>query len=155
MVPVRYQDFDEGTIESLLSPYYALNNIDMIVTISMGRKEFDLERFPGKRRSVTAPDNVNALSGGTKQKPIIPKLHNKPLPGEEFVLFSLPVVQIQQVQEPYKVNDNHKVTSIAKSLKTVAMEPHTLAQLDGHIAVREVVIYLTKFHTEVYDLKIN
>jgi len=135
MVPVRYKDFDEGIIEALLAPYYALNNVDMIVTVSMGRKEFDLERFPGKRRSVTAPDNLNVLSGGSKQKPVIPKLHNKPLPGEEFVLFSLPVAQMQQIQGPYKVIDNHKVTSIGASLKPVTIEPQTLSQLEGHVAV--------------------
>jgi len=135
MIPVRYKDFDEGIIEALLAPYYALNNVDMIVTVSMGRKEFDLERFPGKRRSVTAPDNLNVLSGGSKQKPVIPKLHNKPLPGEEFVLFSLPVAQMQQIQGPYKVIDNHKVTSIGTSLKPVTIEPQTLSQLEGHVAV--------------------
>ena len=135
MVPVRYKDFDEGTIESLLAPYYALNNVDMIVTVSMGRKEFDLERFPGKRRSASAPDNLNVYSGGSKDKPVISKLHNKPLPGEEFVLFSLPVAQMQLAKGPYKVIDNHKVTSIGKSLKPEKIEPHTLSQLNGHIAV--------------------
>lgn len=135
MVPVRYKDFDDGTIESLLAPYYALSNVDMIVTVSMGRKDFDLERFPGKRRSVTAPDNLNVLSGGTKEKPIISKLHNKPLPGEEFVLFSLPVEQMKLAEGPYKVIDNHKITSIGQSLTSKAIEPYSLSQLDGHIAV--------------------
>lgn len=135
MIPVRYQDFDDGMIESLLAPYYALNNVDMVVTVSMGRKDFDLERFPGKRRSVTAPDNVNVLSGGSKQTPIISKLHNAPLPGDEFVLFSLPVKQMQLAKGPYKVIDNHKVTSIANSQQPKDIEPHTLSQLNGHIAV--------------------
>ena len=135
MVPVRYKDFDDGTIESLLAPYYALNNIDMVVTVSMGRKDFDLERYPGKRRSVTAPDNVNVLSGGTKEKPVISKLHNKALPGEEFVLFSLPVEQMKQAKGPYKVIDNHRVTSIGKSLKPKEIKPLSLSQLNGHVAV--------------------
>jgi pyrrolidone-carboxylate peptidase len=135
MIPVRYKDFDEGIIESLLAPYYALNNVDMIVTVSMGRTNFDLEHFPGKRRSVTAPDNLNVLSGGTKEKPIISKLHNKPLPGEEFVLISLPIEQMQRAKGSYKVNDNHKITSIGRSLKPEAREPYSLSQLDGHIAV--------------------
>ncbi|GHB56117.1 hypothetical protein GCM10008107_01120 [Psychrosphaera saromensis] len=135
MIPVRYKDFDDGMIESLLAPYYALNNVDMVVTVSMGRTEFDLERFPGKRRSVTAPDNVNVLSGGTKQTPIISKLHNAPLPGDEFVLFSLPIKQMQLAKGPYKVIDNHKVTSIVGSQKPKDIEPHTLSQLNGHIAV--------------------
>lgn len=135
MIPVRYKDFDDGIIESLFAPYYALNNVNMIVTVSMGRTDFDLERFPGKRRSVTAPDNLNIFSGGTKDNPIISKLHNRALPGEEFVLFSLPIEQMQLAKGRYKINDNHKVTSIGKSLKPKEIEPHTLSQLNGHIAV--------------------
>lgn len=135
MIPVRYKDFDEGIIESLLAPYYALNNVDMVVTVSMGRKNFDLEHFPGKRRSVTAPDNLNVLSGGTKEKPIIPMLHNKPLPGKEFVLISLPIEQMQRAKGSYKVNDNHKIKSIGKSLKPEVSEPYSLSQLNGHIAI--------------------
>ncbi len=135
MIPVRYKDFDDGIIESLLAPYYALNNVDMVVTVSMGRKEFDLERFPGKRRSVTAPDNLNVLSGGTRDKPIISKLHNRELPGEEFVEFSLPIEQMQKAQGPYEIIDNHKITSIGKAGKSVDAKPYTLAQLNGHVAV--------------------
>ncbi|MBB1432173.1 hypothetical protein [Pseudoalteromonas sp. SG43-4] len=117
MVPVRYEDFDQGIIESLLAPYYALNNVDMVVTVSMGRTEFDLERFPGKRRSVTAPDNANIVYGGTQTSPVIPKLNGRPLPGNEFVKFSLPVNYMQQAKGPYKVIDNHEVTTLEKTYK--------------------------------------
>jgi pyrrolidone-carboxylate peptidase len=130
MVPVRYKDFDQGIIEALLAPYYTLNNIDMIVTLSMGREEFDLERFPGKRRSVTAPDNANIIFGGTQTDPVIPRLNKRPLPGNEFVEFSLPVTQMQQVKGPYKVIDNHTVTTLDKTYK-----PKTLAELNGKVAV--------------------
>jgi len=117
MVPVRYEDFDQGIIESLLAPYYALNNVDMVVTVSMGRTEFDLEHFPGKRRSVTAPDNANIVYGGTQTSPVIPKLNGRPLPGNEFVKFSLPVSYMQQTKGPYKVIDNHEVTTLEKTYK--------------------------------------
>jgi len=117
MVPVRYEDFDQGIIESLLAPYYALNNVDMVVTVSMGRTEFDLEHFPGKRRSVTAPDNANIVYGGTQTSPVIPKLNGRPLPGNEFVKFSLPVSYMQQAKSPYKVIDNHEVTTLEKTYK--------------------------------------
>ena len=117
MVPVSYEDFDQGIIESLLAPYYALNNVDMVVTVSMGRTEFDLEHFPGKRRSVTAPDNANIVYGGTQTSPVIPKLNGRPLPGNEFVKFSLPVNYMQQAKGPYKVIDNHEVTTLEKTYK--------------------------------------
>ncbi|MBE0459239.1 hypothetical protein NDQ71_16570 [Pseudoalteromonas sp. KG3] len=131
MVPVRYEDFDQGIIEQLLAPYYALNNVDMIVTVSMGGKEFDLERFPGKRRSVTAPDNANIVYGGTATDPKISRLNDHPLPGNEFVEFSLPVKQMQQAKGPFKINDNHKVITLEK-----ALEPKSLAELEGAIAVK-------------------
>jgi pyrrolidone-carboxylate peptidase len=130
MIPVRYEDFDQGIIEELLAPYYALNSVDMVVTVSMGRKEFDLERFPGKRRSVTAPDNANIVYGGTQKSPVIPKLNGRPLPGNEFVKFSLPVSQMQQATGPYKVIDNHKITTLEKTY-----EPGTLGELKNSIAV--------------------
>ena len=117
MVPVRYEDFDQGIIESLLAPYYALNNVDMVVTVSMGRTQFDLEHFPGKRRSVTAPDNANIVYGGTQTSPVIPKLNGRPLPGNEFVKFSLPVNYMQNAKGPYKVIDNREVTTLEKTYK--------------------------------------
>lgn len=131
MVPVIYHDFDKGIIEALLAPYYALNNVDMVVTVSMGRKDFDLERFPGKRRSVTAPDNININSGGTREKPIIPRLNNIPLPGSEFVEFSLPVKAMQLAKGPYKVIDNHQVTT----LKQGDYLPSTIENLKNEVAV--------------------
>ncbi|WP_105200914.1 hypothetical protein [Pseudoalteromonas sp. T1lg10] len=130
MIPVRYEDFDQGLIEEILAPYYALNNVDMVVTVSMGRKDFDLERFPGKRRSVTAPDNANIVYGGTQTAPKISSLNGRPLPGDEFVQFSLPVAQMQQAKGPYKVIDNHKVTTLEKTF-----EPKTLDELKNAIAV--------------------
>ncbi|MGO2478560.1 MAG: hypothetical protein ACTH7Q_09385 [Pseudoalteromonas sp.] len=131
MVPVRYEDFDQGIIEQLLAPYYALNNVDMIVTVSMGSKDFDLERFPGKRRSVTAPDNANIVYGGTSTAPKIPSLNDRPLPGSEFVEFSLPIKQMLQAKGPFPINDNHEVITLEKSFK-----PQAYAELKDAIAVK-------------------
>ncbi|CAM4093751.1 hypothetical protein [Pseudoalteromonas ostreae] len=131
MVPVRYKDFDQGIIEELLAPYYALNNVDMVVTVSMGSKHFDLERFPGKRRSVTAPDNANIVYGGTAKAPLIPSLNDRPLPGNEFVEFSLPVTQMQQAKGAFPINDNHNVITLEK-----AFAPKMLAVLKDAIAVK-------------------
>lgn len=126
MVPVRYADFDQGIIESLLAPFYALNNVDLIATISMGRKQFDLEHFPGKRRSVTAPDNLNVLSGGNKKAPVISTLNNAPLPGPEFVEFSLPYAAMQKAKGDYQINDNRKVVTLEKAITAPSI--HALAQ---------------------------
>ncbi|MGI9281830.1 MAG: hypothetical protein ACR2PX_19690 [Endozoicomonas sp.] len=130
MVPVRYSDFDQGMVEKVLSPFYISNSVDLITTVSMGRKQFDLERFPGKRRSARAPDNNNLYSGGDKASPVIPHLGENPLPGNEFVEFSLPVNSMQKSKGPFEVNDNHQVTTLSKTFK-----PVTLAELEKELAV--------------------
>ncbi|MCW8878030.1 MAG: hypothetical protein OQK51_13340 [Kangiellaceae bacterium] len=130
MVPVRYTDFDQGFVETSLAPYYIKNDIDMITTVSMGRKDFDLERFPGKRRSASAPDNNNLYSGGSKTSPIISKLGSRELSGKEFVEFSLPVEKMIEAQGKYKVIDNHQVSTLKKTFK-----PESLTELKGEIAV--------------------
>ena len=140
MVPVRYEDFDQGIIESLLAPYYALNNVDMIATISMGSKDFDLERFPGKRRSVTAPDNANIVYGGTATAPKISHLHDRPLPGNEFVTFSLPVEHMQKAKGPFTINDNHKVVTLEK-----AFEPKSGRQLTVYSDQPSLVFYTANY----------
>nr|WP_231926632.1 hypothetical protein [Shewanella benthica] len=117
MIPVRFADFDQGMIESLLTPYYRENSLDMIITVSMGRDDFDLERFPGRNRSAAAADNLNVLTGGNKEKPIAPMFNGKTLNGPEFVEFSLPVTAMQSVQgdvAKWKVNDNRSVTTLAR-----------------------------------------
>lgn len=131
IVPVRYEDFDQGEIESLLAPIYLGGQVDLVSTVSMGREHFDLERFPGKRRSVTAPDNLNVLSGGTKEAPIISKLAGETLSGDEFVEFSLPVAAMQKAKGQYQVNDNLKVVTLEKG----ELQPKSLSELNGLTAV--------------------
>ncbi|QYK00936.1 hypothetical protein [Shewanella psychrotolerans] len=114
MIPVRFADFDQGIIESLLTPIYRDNSVNAIFTISMGRDNFDLERFPGRNRSATAPDNLNVLTGASPSAPKAPMFDGKTLNGPEFVEFSLPVAAMQGVEGPWKVNDNHTVTTLAK-----------------------------------------
>ena len=140
MVPVRYKDFDQGAIESLLAPFYALNSVDLITTISMGRSDFDLEHYPGLRRSSTAPDNVNVYTGANKTNPLIPSLLKAPLLGDEFVLFSLPYQAIMKAKVKYKINDNRGVTILvsgkAESGKAEDITANNLAELSDKISVQ-------------------
>ena len=130
MVPVRYTDFDRGFVETSLAPYYIKNDVDLIATVSMGRKDFDLERFPGKRRSASAPDNNNLYSGGSKTSPVISNLGSLPLPGNEFVEFSLPVEKMVKAQGKFKVIDNHQVSTLNKTFR-----PENLSELKNETAV--------------------
>lgn len=135
MIPVRYADFDQGEVESLLAPFYALNSVDMIATISMGRSDFDLEHFPGLRRSATAPDNVNIYTGANKSNPLVPSLLTAPLVGDEFVLFSLPYQAMMKAKGPYKINDNRGVTILASG-EAKDITANSLAELTGKVAVQ-------------------
>ncbi|MFT4713554.1 MAG: pyrrolidone-carboxylate peptidase [Candidatus Azotimanducaceae bacterium] len=144
--PVRFEDFDAGELESLLEPLIRRNQIDMVVTVSMGRTDFDLEHFPGRRRSSSAPDNLNIHSGGTEKQPRIPLLEGSPIEGAEFVEFSLPYRAMRQVMldaqqdaseeegrfaYPYLINDNRTITTLDGTLKA-----ETLAELKDATAVR-------------------
>lgn len=129
IVPVRFADFDKGMIETLLVPYY--NKVDMIITISMGRENFDLERFPGLRRSANAPDNLNVYTGANSESPLKPKFIGNKLPKDEFVEFSLPVSAMKKAVGKYKINDNHSVTTLTKKFT-----PQSLYELNGHVSVQ-------------------
>ena len=137
IVPVRFADFDQGMIEELLAPYY--DQVDMIVTISMGRENFDLERFPGLRRSAKAPDNANIYTGANQESPLVPLLNGKPLTSPEFVEFSLPVAAMQKALGDYKINDKKKITTLsgkrtAESLGQLATETSVQGSGGGYLS---------------------
>ncbi|ASP40999.1 hypothetical protein CHH28_19015 [Bacterioplanes sanyensis] len=131
MIPVRFADFDQGMIESLLTPYLQRQSVDMIVTISMGREDFDLERFPGLNRSAKAPGNRNIYTGAEQQNPIPPKLYDQDLSGPQFVEFSLPVAAMQKAEGRWKINDNRQVETVEKG----ALLADSLASLSGQTSV--------------------
>ena len=106
IVPVRFRDFDDGLIEALVDQLVA--SVDMIITVSMGRDGFDLERFPGRRRSSEQPDNERCYAGGSAARPLIPA----GLEGPEFVEFSLPATEMLEVEGDYPVRDNRNVTTL-------------------------------------------
>jgi len=137
IIPVRFADFDKGMIEELLLPYY--KQVDMIVTISMGRNDFDLERFPGLRRSAKAPGNLNVYTGATSTNPLKPLLKGNELPGPEFVEFSLPVLAMKKAVGDFKINDNGKVstlnnTFVAKSLTELAKQTSVQGSGGGYLS---------------------
>lgn len=131
MIPVRFADFDQGIIESLLTPVYREKSVNAIFTVSMGRDDFDLERFPGRNRSAAAPDNLNVLTGASAQSPKAPMFDGKPLYGPEFVEFSLPVDAMQSVKGRWKINDNHTVTTLSRG----EFDASSLAELQNATSV--------------------
>lgn len=132
VVPVRFEDFDAGLVEERIVPLALRHGVDLLITISMGRDAFDLERFPGRRRSAEAPDNRDLRTGGSASTPVLPRLGSAPLAGPEFVEFTLPVDAMTAVDGPWAVRDNRSVTT----LEDGSLEAASLAELDGRTAVR-------------------
>ena len=105
--PVRYRDFDDWVVESFFAHFLASKQIAMVVSTSMGRDRFDLERFVGKRRSSCKPDNAGIVA--TSDQPVVPP----GLEGPEFLEFSLPMQGIVSNLENarWDVRDNRTVTT--------------------------------------------
>ncbi|MCX5302084.1 MULTISPECIES: C15 family peptidase [Streptomyces] len=114
VLPVRYADFDAGMVERAFAPRMAAGpaSADVITTVSQGYPGiFTLEDWAGRARSADPyPDNVRALSGGTREHPVTaPGLG----PGPEFIRTTLPADAVTgSVQTPYPVLLNSDVTEI-------------------------------------------
>ncbi|RLV59772.1 hypothetical protein D5018_10410 [Parashewanella curva] len=140
MIPVRFDDFDDGLIESIFTPAFRDKSADMIFTVSMGRKDFDLERFPALNRSAKTPGNLNVYTGATKQQPLPPLLKGQTLNGAQFVEFTLPVKAMQSVQGKWKVIDNREVTTLergqyeAKSLHSLQQQTSVEGSGGGYLS---------------------
>jgi pyrrolidone-carboxylate peptidase len=132
LFPVRFDAFDAGTVEARLAPLLKSEALALLATVSMGRDHFDLERFPGRRRSSEAPDNAGVLTGASAAKPLVPRLGKSPLEGPEFVEFSLPVTALQGGAGPYEIRDNRRVATLERGTFDAA----SLGELDGLTAVR-------------------
>jgi pyrrolidone-carboxylate peptidase len=140
LFPVRYQDFDAGMVEAFLNPVFSGNELSLFVSISMGRDDFDLERFPGRRRSSAALGNLREHPGGSLETPVPPFLNGEPLDGPEFLEFSLPVASMQRASGDFKVHDNREVvtlergTFIAKSLTDLQGQTAVLGSGGGYLS---------------------
>ena len=126
ILPVRFADFDRGVVEELLTSRFR-HGLAMCLTVSMGRYEFDLERFPGRRRSAEVADNQNVLTGASPSRPIAPP----GLDGPEFLQFSLPAEAMAAVSGRWRVRDNRHVVSLQRG----RLAPRSLADLAQDTAV--------------------
>ena len=126
VLPVRFVDFDQGLVEELLTPVLR-HRPQLLLTISMGRADFDVERFPGRRRSSDSADNRNVRCGATTRDPLPPP----GLAGPEFLETTLPVAAMTSVQGRWRVRDNRRVTTLRKG----AFKAAALADLAGEVSV--------------------
>ena len=102
IVPVRYEDFDKGVIENIVTPFIKTNGVDMIMSISLNADYyyFDLERFAGKYRG-GLPDNMKKSGYDNDFKQI------RGLNAKEFYQTTLPVDAIVTKE----VTNNFDITS--------------------------------------------
>ena len=132
ILPVRFADFDAGIVEDLLSAPFLnhLNRPRLVLTASMGRDRFDLERFPGLRRSSEAPDNRRARTGASAENPLVPPdLAGTGAP--EFLEFSLPAAALAAVPGRWPVRDHRMVRTLARGIVAAG----ALAELANDTAV--------------------
>jgi pyrrolidone-carboxylate peptidase len=132
--PVRYEDFDLGVVERFFRPYMEQRQVDMIITISRGRTEFDLERYTGRRRSALRGDNAGRSILDANPVSTIPLSGSAHLAGPEFLESTLPIATLLKLQGSYKVNDNRTITFLNEGQEAEKMEATTLADLAGRIA---------------------
>lgn len=124
--PVRYADFDQGLAEEVYRPVFTpgtSRSADMYATVSQGRPGvFDVELYNGRRRSTTAPDNLNEQGGGTFTSPVVfPNV----APGPEFVPTTLPVAQIfMGARGPYPVRLHSSVVEMPTGNGAPVTEAH-------------------------------
>jgi hypothetical protein len=131
LFPVRFEDFDAGMVEDFIEPHLT-QGVDLVVTISMGRDGFDLERYPGRRRSATGPDNLNVLTGAGPEKPLVPRHRDGFLEGPEFLEFTLPADAMTEVPGAFSIRDNRNVATVEHG----AFAATSLSGLSGQTAIR-------------------
>lgn len=126
--PVRYADFDAFCVESSLKPVLKSDSTALVLTVSMGREGFDLERFPAKCRGAKRPDNQDvAVIQATD--PFDP-----PLDGPSFLEFSLPIEELFSTMRSEfrsRISDNRHVTTVEDG----AIEAPSLNALKGKRAL--------------------
>lgn len=123
--PVRYRDFDKGIVEQVLKPRFE-NDPRLVLTLSMGRDEFALERFVGRRRSAQAIDNLDYSPVKDGKNP--PCVKNSP----EFLEFTLPAEILIDIQGPWQVRDNRLVSTKNRG----EFEAQSLEELENEVCVQ-------------------
>lgn len=126
--PVRYADFDDCCVENALRPLISSDYTAMVLTVSMGREGFDLERFPAKCRGAKRPDNQDVAVSQTNHS------FEPPLDGPSFLESSLPIDEMLSKMSPAsrsRISDNRHITTVEDG----AIEASSLDALKGKHAL--------------------
>jgi pyrrolidone-carboxylate peptidase len=138
--PVRYADFDDFCIENTFQSILNSDSVALVVTVSMGREGFDLERFPAKCRGSSQPDNQDIVITQLSE-PFEPLLD-----GPSFLEFSLPaeaMLRKLSADTRARVSDKRHVTTIedgaveTSSLSSLASK-HAISGSGGNFLSNEI-----------------
>lgn len=112
ILPVRWQDFDDGMVEDVFAPFLvkdAKDRLDMLMTISQGRpRQMDIEEFAGRWQSGVDNDMASRLG-------VVPPVDHWPMPSElpEFIETTLPYEEMINADTgPWKVQLNKQICEV-------------------------------------------
>ena len=147
--PVRYDDFDDGCVERSFTSALQNNQTQLLITVSMGRDGFDLERFPAKCRSSSQPDNCGIDITQRANR------FTTPLEGPEFFEFTLLATALGFDQlDGVHVTDNRLVETVehgkfhAKSLREL-QDCRAIAGSGGNFLSNEIAYRSLRLRAEL------
>lgn len=118
--PVRFLDFEQDAIvETYLSEVVSPSTV-LVITCSMGRNQFDIERYVIGRRTSSAQDNCNLVRSDEAINVVDPT-QNESFTGSrfhEFLESALPVHQFSKDSEfgPWKTKFNGEVETLERGV---------------------------------------
>ena len=123
--PVRFRSFDLNLVEATLATRIA-KCPRFLLTSSMGRKQFDLERFTSARRTSAALDNESesAVEGGKEPFKFQPE-------STEFLEYSLPTESMCAVDSDWLIRDNRNV----RTVESGHLDAYELDEINAQTAV--------------------
>ena len=132
--PVRFLDFEQDAIVETYLSKVASPSTELVVTCSMGRDQFDIERFVIGRRTSSAPDNCNLIRSDEPIK-VVDSVNDDPLTEPNFYEFlesSLPSTPFSESSGfgPWKTKFNAEIETVEQGV----FEASTLEDLQNQTA---------------------
>lgn len=125
--PVRYSDFNDGIVENNLRPHLTGSQPPhLVMSISQGGSQFELEETAGRRRSAGSfLDNLNRPSG-TETNPTIPPGSPALVTSPEFLPHSVPSAMLGAMRGAEGRTGSIPEETTVKDLRPGATQPRSL-----------------------------
>lgn len=122
--PVRYQDFNLGIVENYLRPQLSAQpGPDLVMSISQGGANFELEEFAGRRRSTDQFQENLGVTAGSPNRPVeAPGIAR----GPEFIRTSVPATTLKSMRGALGRTAPLREETEVSDLPTGAKKPRVL-----------------------------